>query len=103
MTTPYDAPVPGAVGQMNVALLGKTAYNNTLARINRQRGSTLQQYGYLGDVDPTTGVMTHVRVDPNNQYGDFQSMLRNQAGLSQQAEFAAQDRGLHGGMANKAQ
>lgn len=87
---------------MNLALLGKTAYNNTLARLNKQRGSTLQQYGYLGDVDPTTGVLSHVRVDPNNQYGDFQSMLRSQAGLAQQAEWANQDRGLRGGMANKA-
>jgi hypothetical protein len=87
---------------MNLALLGKTAYNNTLARINRQRGTTLQQYGYLGDVNKDTGVLSNVRVDPHNQYGDFQSMLRNQAGLAQQAEWANQDRGLRGGMANKA-
>jgi hypothetical protein len=99
---PYDAPVPGAVGQMNVALLGKTAYNNTLARINRQRGQSLQQYGYQGDVDPNTGVLTNVHVDPNSRYGDFQSMLRNQATIAQQAEYANQDRGLRGGMANKA-
>jgi hypothetical protein len=88
---------------MNVALLGKTAYNNTLARINRQRGSTLQQYGYLGDVDPTTGVLANVRVDPNNRFGDFQSLLRSHADQAQQAEFNSQERGLHGGMANKAQ
>lgn len=102
MGAPYDAPVPGAVGQMNLALLGKTAYNNALARINRQRGQTLQQYGYLGDVNKDTGVLTNIRVDPHNQYGDFQQMLRNQAGLAQQAEWANQDRGLHGGLANKA-
>jgi hypothetical protein len=87
---------------MNVALLGKTAYNNTLARINRQRGQSLQQYGYQGDVDPVTGVLKNVHVDPNSQYGDFQSMLRNQATIAQQAEYANQDRGLRGGMANKA-
>ena len=102
MTTPYDALVPGAVGQMNVALLGKTAYNNTLARINRQRGQSLQQYGYQGDIDPATGVLKNVHVDPNSRYGDFQSMLRNQANIAQQAEYANQDRGLRGGLANKA-
>jgi hypothetical protein len=100
---PYDAPIPGATGEVNATLLAKTAYQNTLARINRSRGQTLQQYGYKGSVDPVTGVITNVGVDPYNQYGDFQSMLRNQAGQLQQADYAAQDRGLHGGLANKVQ
>jgi hypothetical protein len=102
VATPYDAPIPGAPGYATTALQAKTAYQNALARINSKRQDTLRQYGYLGDIDPTTGVVNNVRVDPYNQYGGLQQMLRNNAQAVQDAEFAAEERGLHGGLAHKA-
>lgn len=101
MPTPYDAPIPGAAGYETAALQAKTAYQNALARINSKRSDTLRQYGYLGDIDPTTGVVGNVRVDPNNQYGGLQQMLRANADTVQQVRDAADERGLHGGLAHK--
>lgn len=101
----YETNAPGAVGAdgyANASLAANTAYKNTLARINQKRSGTLRQFGYLGDVDPTTGTIANLRVDPNNAYGGLQSMLRTQAGDFQNAHFAAEDRGLHGGLAHKA-
>lgn len=102
MATPYDAPIPGADTYATAALGAKTAYQNTLARINAKRGDTLRQYGYLGDIDPNTGVVNNVRVDPYNQFGGLQQMLRGNAGAVEQARFASEERGLHGGLAHKA-
>lgn len=102
MATPYDAPIPGADTYATAALGAKTAYQNTLARINAKRSDTLRQYGYLGDIDPNTGVVNNVRVDPYNQYGGLQQMLRSNADAGQQAQFASEERGLHGGLAHKA-
>jgi hypothetical protein len=100
----YDTPAPGAFGANGYAdasLAANTAYKNTLARINQKRSGTLRQYGYLGDINPDNGVLSNVRVDPNNAYGGLQSMLRGQAGDFEHAAFQAQERGLHGGLAHK--
>lgn len=99
---PYSTPIPNVARYGQAGLLAKTAYQNTLARINRSRSQTLRQYGYLGDVNPQTGVMQNVRVDPHNPYGNLQTMFRNHALQDQEAQFAAQERGLRGGLANKA-
>jgi hypothetical protein len=101
----YDTNIPGATGANGYAdasLAANTAYKNTLARINQKRSSTLRQAGYLGDIDPTSGMLSNLRVDAYNPYGGLQSMLRGQAGDFQQAQYAAEDRGLHGGLAHKA-
>lgn len=101
----YDTNAPGAFGAggyADASLAANTAYKNTLARINQKRSGTLRQYGYLGDINPETGVIQNVRVDGHNAYGQLQSMLDHQAGDFQQADFAAQERGLHGGLAHKA-
>jgi len=37
-----------------------------LIRFNQQRTGLLQQYGYKGTVDPTTGMMTNLGVDTSN-------------------------------------
>lgn len=96
------SPVPGVGGYEQADVLATNAYNNALARINQQRMSTLQQYGYGGSVDPTSGTITGVHVDPNNPYGNFQTMLRGAAQQSMQDQMANQERGLHGGLANQA-
>jgi hypothetical protein len=102
LTGVYSTAIPNYAHYGTAGLLAKTAYENTLAHINRNRSQSLHQFGYLGDVDPNTGALKNFRVDPNSMFGGFQSMLRNQAQQDQEAEWANQDRGLRGGLANKA-
>lgn len=95
-----NSTIPGATTYAQAALAAKTAYQKALAGINNQRTSALQQYGYLADIDPTSGTVTNMRVDPNNPYGLFQEMLSQHASAQQQAKAAAAARGLgHGGLA----
>jgi hypothetical protein len=101
MATPYDAPIPGADTYATAALGAKTAYQNALTRINSKRQDTLRTYGYLGDIDPTNGTLSNLRVDPYNQFGGLQQMLRSNADEVDQARMAAEERGLHGGLAHK--
>jgi hypothetical protein len=97
-----ESPIPGAPGYAGAALNANNAYNNTLARINAKRQQTLKQYGYTGNVNPTSGQIENVHVDPYNQYGGLQQMLRSGALAGQNADFSAEERGLHGGLAHKA-
>ena len=101
----YDTNIPGAFGAggyADLASAANLAYKNALARINQQRQATYRQYGYLADVDPTTGVTRHLRVDPYNPYGELQTMLRDTANNFEQSRFENEDRGIFGGLANKA-
>jgi hypothetical protein len=98
------APIPGMSGSTGYAqgnLDATKAYQNTLARLNQQRLSTLQQYGYTGQVDPNNGTLSGIAVDQHNPYGNLQQMLRGNAIQDQQAQWSAQDRGLRGGLANQ--
>lgn len=70
------------------------AYQKALATLNGQRANTLQQYGYLGTINPKTGTIGKMTVDPNNPYGLYQSMLYNHGVQQQQARDAAAARGL---------
>lgn len=97
-----NSPIPGVSGYEGADALAMNAYNNALARINQQRMSTLQQFGYTGQIDPTTGTITGIAVNPNNPYGNLQMMLRNAALQAQSDQQAAQERGLRGGLANQA-
>jgi hypothetical protein len=101
MAGTYDTNIPGSPGYLQAQLIAKKAYQEALARINAQRTGTLRQYGYLGDIDPTTGTLRHVRVDPHNLYGQYQQMLGSQAGEDQAALDEAAARGLHGGLARQ--
>lgn len=102
MAAPYATPIPGAAGYGQAALLANTAYGNALARLNQQRQSTLRQYGYSGDVDPRTGTLSNMRVDPGSVGGELQSMLGSQAAEDQAAQYGVQERGLVGGLAHQA-
>lgn len=94
--------IPGADQYASASVSANNAYNNALAQINQNRLNTLTQYGYTGSVDPTSGVVSGVRVDPHSIYGQLQQMLHGAAVEDQNALFAAQDRGLHGGLAHQA-
>ena len=93
----YSTPIPGVPQYGQAALAAKTAYQNALARLNQQRGSTLRQYGFQGDIDQETGVVKNVRTDPSNQYGQFQQLNRSQAQRDEQARWAGVERGLGAG------
>lgn len=103
--SPYDTNIPGAFGANGYAdqsLAANTAYKNALARINQKRLSTLRGAGYLGDIDPNSGVLSNLRVDGQNAYGGLQQMLRSQAGDFRSAQDSAEARGVFGGLAHKA-
>lgn len=73
---PSASPIPLASGDYaSAAALAGNAYQNALAQINSQRQSALQQYGYQGTIDPATGTLTNMQVDPHNPYGQYQQML----------------------------
>lgn len=59
-------------------------------KINMQRGGLLNQYGY------TQGADGSLSVDPNNQFGKFQQMMRAEAGANDQARFAQHASGFGG-------
>lgn len=97
----YYAPPPGSVQGAEDYSTANLAYQRALARFNQQRTGLLQQYGYKGSIDPKTGLMTNIGVDAGNSYGQLQQLLHSQANEDQQAQYAAEDRGLHGGLANQ--
>lgn len=100
---PYSTPIPGSPLYLQAQAAANKAYAQALALVNQKRTGTLRQYGYLGDIDPKTGVIKNVRVDPNNPYGELQQMLRTDAQASEQAVNDAVGRGIHGGLAHQAE
>lgn len=84
-----SSPIPLSSGDYaSAAAMANAAYNQALAQINGQRQSALQSFGYEGQIDPTTGQITNMQVDPHNPYGQYQTMLR-QGALDQQGVQAA--------------
>lgn len=73
---PSSSPIPLATGDYaTAAATANAAYQQALASINNQRQQALQSFGYTGQIDPTTGQLTDMRVDPNNPFGQYQQML----------------------------
>lgn len=97
-----NSPIPDTSGYESADVLAMNAYNNALAQINQQRLATLQQFGYKGTIDPATGTITGLGVDPNNPYGNLQQLLGTSADQSMQDAASNLARGLHGGLANQA-
>lgn len=93
----YSTPIPGVPQYGQAALAAKTAYQNTLARINSRRQSVLRQSGFAGDIDGTTGTVKNMRVDGSNPYGALQMLNRSQAMRDEQARWAGIERGLGAG------
>lgn len=79
------------------------AYNDALAQLKSKRMSTLHQYGYTGTVDPTTGHVGGVKVDPNAPFGLYQQQLHANAVEDVQAQNQMNDRGIFGGLAHQAE
>lgn len=96
------APIPGASGYASADVMANNAYNAAVAQLNKNRLNTLTQYGYTGSVDPTSGVLSGVRVDPHAIHGQLQDLLHGQAVEDMQANLASEDRGLVGGLAHQA-
>jgi hypothetical protein len=96
----YAPPQESTLAAENYAA-ANDAYRKALARLNQQRTGLLRQYGYMGDVDPSTGMVKNVRVDAGNSFGQLQQLLHGQALEDQNAEYAAEDRGLVGGLAHQ--
>lgn len=93
--TPGSSPIPLSSGDYATsAAMANAAYNQALASINGQRQNALQSFGYSGQIDPTTGQITNMQVDPNNPYGQLQSLLRQGAADQQGVQAAAAARGL---------
>lgn len=100
---PYSTPIPGSPLYLQAEAAANKAYEQALALVNQRRSGTLRQYGYLGDIDPKTGTIKNVRVDPNNPYGELQQLLHSSALSSEQAVNDAVGRGIHGGLAHQAE
>lgn len=98
---PYYAPNPEYITAQENYAQAQDAYNRALARFNNQRTGLLRQYGYLGDIDPKTGMVKNVRVDTGNSFGQLQQLLHNAALEDEAAVNSAQDRGLVGGLAHQ--
>lgn len=90
----YAAPIPGASSYGQAALLAQQAFNNAKATIAQKRGGLLQQYGYTQGADGSFGV------DPNNPYGQYQQMLKNQSAATHSAEDQARVGGFSSGYRN---
>lgn len=88
---------PGGAMIGQSLVYAKKAYDNALARITNQRQSLGRQSGFTFDVDPESGVMRSLRVDPQSQYGGFQMLNRQQAARSEAARGQAIERGLGSG------
>lgn len=97
----YETSIPGGSIYAGAALLAKTAYQKSLARLNQQRGDTIRNAGFRADIDPETGLVKGLGVDQTNMYGDFQQLNRQQAMQDESVRNAAQERGLgaKGGLA----
>lgn len=89
--------IPGSAIAAQGLAFAKKAYEQALARVTNQRQGLTRQSGYTFDVDPTTGVMKSMRVDPNSLYGGFQLLNRSQAARSEAARASAIERGLGAG------
>ncbi len=92
--------IPNSPTYLGAEAAATAAYQNALAQINQNRQSTLQQYGYKGVIDPNSGTITNMATDPNNQFGEYQSMLNTHATDQMSARANAATRGLGvGGLA----
>lgn len=94
-TAPSSSPIPLESGDYaTAAATANQAYQNALASINGQRQQALQSFGYTGTIDPTTGQITNMAVDPNNPYGQLQQMLSQGASDQQAVQAADASRGI---------
>ena len=83
--------------------LAQKYYQQSVATLNLQRQNLLREYGYVGKIDPATGLIKNMYVDNNNPYGLYQQTLKG-GGAQQMAtreQFA--ERGIRGGLEHAAE
>lgn len=68
----YSTNIPGAPGYEQANLLARRAYDNAMARHAQRRSQSLLHYGYTKDASG------NLSVDPNNEYGAYQQMLKGE-------------------------
>lgn len=98
---PYSGPIPGAAQYSQLIALAQKAYKQSVAELNQERGQLLQQYGYVGQIDPATGLVKNVHVDANNPYGAYQQTLRGYGQAADRLRESNSLRGIRGGLANQ--
>jgi hypothetical protein len=86
---------------MGTDLNAVKAYNDAVVKLNTQRQGLLTQNGYKATIDPKTGAISNLQVDPYNNYGNFQQLLNNQGYEDIAAHDAGASRGFTGGLANQ--
>ena len=102
---PYNTPIPGVAQYSQLIAAAQNFYKQSVATLNLQRQNLLQQYGYVGKIDPATGLISHMGVDPYNPYGLYQQTLRGagqQMGAAQQSDVA-RGIGINSGLARQGQ
>lgn len=87
----YQTPIPGAPGYEQANLLARRAYDNAMGRYQQRRSQSLLHYGYTKDASGNLGV------DPNNEYGAYQQMLRGEDQQSHRLDRAQRASGWGGG------
>lgn len=88
--------IPGGALIAQAQLAAKQRYQQRLAGMNKQRQGVARTGGYKMDVSDD-GLVKNWRVDPYNQYGQFQLLNRAQATEGQNVAGANLDRGLGAG------
>lgn len=87
----YATNIPGAPGYEQSNLLARRAYENAMSRYAQRRSQSLLHYGYTRDASGKLGV------DPNNEYGAYQQMLRGEDQQSHSLDRAQRASGWGGG------
>jgi len=87
----YETNIPGAPGYEGANLLARRAYENAMTRLQQRRSQSLLHYGYTRDAQG------NLSVDPNNEYGAYQQLLRGESGQSHQLDRAQRASGWGGG------
>lgn len=70
--------VPDASVYAEEAAQAQHAYELAINNISQRRATTLQSYGFTAQVDPSTGQLQHYAIDPNNPYGQVQTLMTNE-------------------------
>lgn len=96
-----NSPIPGVDLYAQAANSAKLAYQKAQAQIGNNRQTLLHNYGYNASFDPTSGQMSGLTVDPNNQYGQLQTTLHNEAQDAYNTYANSVGRGLLGGLAHQ--
>lgn len=87
----YSTNIPGAPGYEQANLLARRAYDNAMSRLQQRRSQSLLHYGYTRDASGK------LNVDPNNEYGAYQQMLRGEDQQSHALDRAQRASGWGGG------